>query len=320
MPLYIERDNNIAYRPPYVQKDAFLSIFPVSSPRSAQQAILDKELNALANGTPYRYTAHLDYVALILADMKQVHSEDQTSGSLGWLEESDVCWWILAAAEKDGKVDHFVWYIPYIWVNSVYAMVTGREVVGFPKSLASMHVPKDEHDLDGPFWAEAPVVLAPDSKVKPARILDVTRSANAPRSANSAAGEASSVRDILTDALEFRFDKSQCPIELFKKFLSQLLSGAMPGVYLKQFRDIVDPQSACYQAIIETNFTVTRFHGAGSLPTGFEVRTHPMASVNVGQSLALGPGTNVSFGFWAKLDFTVDLGSVLWPLPLKTGE
>ena len=43
----------------------------------------------------------------------------------------------------------------------------------------------------------------------------------------------------------------------------------LPMVFLKQFRDCVDPTAACYQAIIEADATVTEFNELGFLPPGW---------------------------------------------------
>lgn len=305
---YVERDNEIVYRPPYLQKDAFLSSFIVGSPHEKQQAILDRDLNNLTGGSPYRYRAVLDNVALVLANIGQVRSTDPRDSTRGWVSEVDVCWWILAAAEKDGKLDHLVWYIPYIWVDSPYTMVNGRESFGFPKSFATSRIPKSETDLNGTFFADALVLpeFTPQTEVQSKRILELTLGPHDPVT------EIVDGIEAFVKVLEHVFKHTISDAVLAAEMLAEALSGKMPVVYLKQFRDIVDPTAACYQAIIESNTTVHGFHGAGLLPFGFNVKTFPMASVDVAKHLGFDNSTRVEIAMWAKLDFSVDLGREIW--------
>jgi hypothetical protein len=308
MATYVDRDDEIVYRPPYLQKDAFLSSFIVGSPREKQQAILDTQLNNLCNRKPFYYRAVVDSAALVLADIGQVRSLDPRDKTRGWVSEVDVCWWILAAAEKDGKLDHLAWFIPYIWVDNPYTMVNGRESFGFPKSFAWSRIPKSQSDLDGTFWADALVLpsYTPETEVSRQRILEVTLGPHDPITEIVDGVEA------FARVLESVFKHPIQDAVLAAKMMAEALSGKMPVVYLKQFRDIVNAEAACYQAIVESNTTVHGFHGAGLLPFGFTVKTFPMASVDVAKFLGFDTTTNVDIAMWAKLDFSVDLGREIW--------
>lgn len=311
MSLYVERDNEIVYRPPFLQKGSYLSSFIVGSPREKQQAILDTELNNLSGGDPYRYRAVVDSAALVLANIGQVRSLDERDAQRGWVSEVDVCWWILAAAERDGKFDHLAWFIPYIWVDNPYTMVNGRETFGFPKSFAWSRIPTGPSDLDGTFWADALVLptYTPETEVSRQRILELTLGPHDP------------ITEIVDGIKAFEkvlahvFKHTFADAVLAARMMAEALSGKMPVVYLKQFRSITDPRAACYQAIIESNTTVHGFHGAGLLPFGFQLKTFPMASVDVAGHLGFDNTANVDIAMWAKLDFSVDLGKEIWRAP-----
>jgi hypothetical protein len=310
-PRYVDRDDEIVYRPPYLQKDAFLSSFLIRSGIDDQQKILDTQLNDLCGGQPYRYKAVLGHVALVLANIGQVRSTDPRDSQRGWVSEVDVCWWILTAAEKNGKIDHLAWYIPYIWVNNPYTMVNGRESFGFPKSFASSRIPTGPNDVDGEFFADAYVLKTyqPSTEVEKLRILTLQR------------GETNVVAEAVEGIAAFEKVVRQVvghtiqDLELAAQIVREVLSAKMPVVYLKQFRDVVDPTAACYQAIIESNTTIHAFNGAGLLPFGFNVTTVPMASVDVAKNLGFDVSTNVDIAMWAKMDFSVDLGREIWRAP-----
>lgn len=308
MATYVERDDEIVYRAPYLQKDSFLTSFIVSASREKQQAILDTQLNDLCGGEPFRYRAVVDSVALVLADIGQVRSTDPRDATRGWVAEVDVCWWILAAAYQGGQLDHLAWFIPYIWVDNPYTMVNGRESFGFPKSYAWSRIPKTPSDLEGVFWADALVLptYTPETEVSRQRILELQLGPHDPITEVVDGVEAfvkvleEVIKNPITDAV------------VAAKMMGEVLSGKMPVVYLKQFRDVVDPKAACYQAIIESNTTIHGFHGAGLLPFGFSLKTFPMASVDVAQHLGFDYTSKIDIAMWAKLDFSVDLGKVIW--------
>lgn len=308
---YVERDDEIVYRAPYLQKDVFLSSFIVGSPRDKQQAILDQQLNNLCGGKPYRYRAVLDNVALVLADIGQVRSTDPRDSQRGWVHEVDVCWWILAAAEVDGKIDHLVWFIPYIWVDNPYTMATGRETFGFPKSFSWSRIPTSPSDITDLLWADALVLetYTPQTEVSRQRILELQLGKHDPIT------EIVDGIKAFEAVLEHVFKHTISDAILAAKMMAEVLSGKMPVVYLKQFRDVIDPTAACYQAIIESNTTVHGFHGAGLLPFGFNLKTFPMASVDVAGHLGFDNTTSIEIAMWAKLDFSVDLAREIWRQP-----
>jgi len=307
-PRYVDRDNEIVYRAPYLQKDAFLSSFLVRSPVASQQQILDRDLNNLTGGQPYRYQALLGHVALVLANIPEVRSTDPRDSQRGFISEVDVCWWILTAAMKGDRIDHLAWYIPYIWVNTPYTMVNGRESFGFPKSFAEPRIPLSPADIDGPFYANADVLptYSEATAVARKRILTVERAQTdlVEEVKDGIEAFAHVLRQIVGHSIE--------DLELAAQIVKDVLSAKMPVVYLKQFRDVVDPTAACYQAIIESNTTVHGFHGAGLLPLGYRVSTVPMASVDVAKHLGFDVSTGVDIAMWAKLDFSVDLARVIW--------
>lgn len=313
MARYVDRDNEIVYRPPYLQSDAFLTAWLVKGSREKQQAVLDQALNDVSGRKPYEYKALLPHVAFVLASMGKVTSLDPRDAERGWVPEIDVCFWILAAAYEDGKLDHFVWYIPYIWVDNPYTLVNGRESFGFPKSFATTKMPTSPSDR-GPFHADALVLptYTPETEVQSKRIVDVVHVGplgdDAQAEASLGDDQTASWRAIVQKLLETVEDD----VLAAEALLQELLTGKIPIVYLKQFRDCVEPTAACYQAIIESDTSIRSFGGAGFLPLGWKITLHPYASVDIGAHLGVANESDVLFGFWAKMNFSVDLGKVVY--------
>jgi hypothetical protein len=83
-------------------------------------------------------------------------------------------------------------------------------------------------------------------------------------------------------------------------------------VFLKQFRDVTDPNAACYQAIVEANATVNGFSGAGFLPGGWELQMYSYASVDMPAYLGFEPRQHIDLGFYVNFSFSMDLGKEVW--------
>jgi len=85
--------------------------------------------------------------------------------------------------------------------------------------------------------------------------------------------------------------------------------------FLRQFRDVAEPDRACYQAIIEAACDLTAWRGGGFLEehvlTIRDCASHPLA-----RDLGLAPGPiETGFGFWADFDFDIGAGKELWRAP-----
>lgn len=102
-------------------------------------------------------------------------------------------------------------------------------------------------------------------------------------------------------------------LNLAEDILKLLSHEAVPGVFLKQFRDAADGRLACYQAILEASSSVTRLHGAGLLTGSFTATVAEFASHPVCSDLGLaGPAVEAEFPFWANFDFDIGQGAEIW--------
>ena len=317
---YVDRDNDTVYRAPYEQANTFLTAWLVPSSRAAQQKILDDHQNVPSGAVVAEYRALLTHAMFVFANISQVSSLDPRDSQRGWIPEVDICFWILAGVYVTPKgggekvLDRIVWYVPYIWVNNAYTMATGREAFGYPKALGWAQLPKDQHD-PGPLWADALVIptFTPTTEVVRKRVITLQRDANA-----KAPPTPPETFDDKAKALEAigrriaQVGEAACDWDLVKNLIEDALGGHLPMVFLKQFRDCMDPQGACYQAIIEANATVNGFEGAGILPPGWQFQIEQYASVDMPTHLEIAPQQKVDFGFWVKFSFSMDLGTEIW--------
>lgn len=317
-PRYVERDNEIIYRPPFLQADTTLTAWMVRGNRDAMQAVVDRQLNQPSNNTPYTYKALLSHAMFVLADIPQVRSTDPRDSQRGFIAETDVCFWVLTAAYVGDRIDHIAWFIPYIWVDSPYTMANGREVFGFPKSFANAVMPKDPTD-PGPFSAQGLVLrtYSPETEVASLPLFTLGRDPESTLNDLETFGPDDRVKAFTAIAKKIS-DVGEPLCGDWKFILSlieDMLGKHLPVVYLKQFRDCVDPTAACYQAIIESNSTIQSFSGGGFLPLGWHMKLFPYASVDMGKHLGIENDVDIDLGFWVKFTFSVDLGKEVWRAP-----
>jgi hypothetical protein len=193
-------------------------------------------------------------------------------------------------------------------------MATGREAFGYPKSFGWANMASSPTD-PGPLWADAFVLktYTPATQVTRERIITLQRDPAAAPGASFGTG-IEALREVLH---AIRAMDSFPGIDW--GFLVQLLVDALgrhlPIVFLKQFRDAVDPTAACYQAVVEANATVTEFRGAGFLPPAWTMQLQQYASAPIVTELAIPASATLDVGFWVDYSFSMDLGREVWRAP-----
>jgi hypothetical protein len=313
-PRYVDLDGGSVFRPPFLQKDTFLSAWLLGSDRGAQQRLLDRAFNEPSGGA-VDYRALTSHVLLSFANIAQISSLDPRDRGYGYTQEVDTVFWILAGAYQGGELDRLVFYCPYIWVNSALALVAGREVYGFPKAIGWANVPTSPHDA-GPFWTEGLVIphRSPTTPVSRERIFTLTRDPEAAPSALSFEGH----QGVLAAAalLIKLFEAGvEAPRELLATLLADLVSIKVPVLFLKQLRDFATDDRASYQAILEANASVTELRGAGLLSVGWDFALQQYDSLRVADTLGLAPRQSIDLGFWVDFSFSMDLGREIWRAP-----
>lgn len=311
MTRYVELDGGIVPRPPYLQKDTLLTAWLLRSDKAAQQALLDQAFNVPSGGA-VDYRALTGHAVMSLADIKSISSLDPTDSQRGGSDEVDIVFWIPVGAYENGVFDRLLFFCPYIWVTNGVAMATGREVYGYPKSLAWAKVPSSPED-PGPLWAESMVMKhdSPSSMLTRERIFTLSRPAGL-----ASAGPTFGPGDTVGAVTRLLDELIGVGVEISRAVLSDLVgdvfSFRLPIVFLKQLRDVASPTEACYQAIIEATATVTEYRSAGLLPPGWDIEIPRYDSVHVGETLGLGSRQSIDLGFWVDYSFSMDLGREVW--------
>ena len=96
----------------------------------------------------------------------------------------------------------------------------------------------------------------------------------------------------------------------------ELLTDTIPwsAYTLKQFRDVHDPDRACYQSIVEASEKVTGFRKAGLLAGDYQLTIFPFASHPIAAELGLPPDPQPALAAWyVDFDFVLEKGKTLLP-------
>jgi hypothetical protein len=128
-----------------------------------------------------------------------------------------------------------------------------------------------------------------------------------------------SLEDVFNDIKELLFDtdhsgKIVLPgLQMAESLLQDVLKHQLPEVFLKQYRDVANAQTACYQAIVEVPNVVHSISGF-LLPHKYNFTLEDVQSHPIGEQLGI-KSQQSALSFWIKMDFTVADGRVVWQAP-----
>jgi hypothetical protein len=312
---FIERGGELVARQPFLQENTHLRCFILEAKREKLQAVCDQVFNELTGGE-VMFRPFANNILLTFAKIEQIYSLYGKDAERGGMPEIDVAIWMpllsqreSARSEREGEL-HLSWYNPYIFVDNPFAMATGREVYGFPKTIAQFQIPGQRSSTD-PYWVKTQAMerFQADSLSQPMRVIEVIRTRHVQHPARTLAP----LRSLLS-TLTGENEKFSTRFSLGWQNLRKIIkTREIQTVFLRQLRDIQNPARAAYQEIIEAPFKVARLHRGGGLDGVFEVRFPPNASYPIAEELGLESERNpVKGAFWMDFDFFLDVGKTLW--------
>jgi len=324
LPAYVDAGGRgLVFRGPYVQRDAKLAALLLPADVAVLQTLCDTYLNTPANGA-VDYVPFGPYILLVYAEM-QIQSQDARDRELGWLHETEVSFWVPVWARKRVAgvtvFDHLAWFLPYLFVDNPYAIATGREVYGFPKTLGHFspveQIQRPEFSVD--VWGFESLGAETEGRLQP--LLIVQSLASAAADGNVAVNGSTTANWTTWDAARsrlihwlFAYWSPPTTNTDAASWLNQL--ERMPLVFLKQFRDAELPERACYQAIVEAPLQMQTFYGGGLAAGDYALTLHSLASHPLADVLGLQVDANgvarALATFWLHLDFILALGTEVW--------
>lgn len=316
MARYVERGGEQTFAAPFRQTGTHLRAWPLEADPVALQGVCDRYLNDPSEGA-VSYRPMLSSVLIAAAPIAATRSLTPPDSGYGYTPETDLAFWMLVGRGHveggEWKLDRLLWFLPYVWVDVPTTMATGREVYGYPKELAY---------LEGPASDDDPLVVRAETMVLPAYDPD-TQLVRAPileiRRGDASAGvELASLWDAITHLGVAAIEHGDLDLDVVRAIADDLFELKLPMVFLKQFRDIVDPSAACYQAIIESSARVEGVPIGWPLLDPTTITIWDYASHPIARELGLGTPQDgkleltAPIGVEVHFDFVVELGTVIW--------
>jgi hypothetical protein len=308
---YIDRGGEQVYQQPILADGVqfYGFVLPADANR-IQERICDRYLNEPSGGQTDFGPAG-PFVLLAICKLQSLSCTDAPYSDWGWFSEAETALWVLVV---DRQRERMLWFHPYIFVDSSYAMAMGREIYGFPKSIGWFDIP-DDHAQAETLTADTIVLptFSPETHGTRQRLIEANRvsdEAGVPQHAWESVEEA--VREAVDLYRQYRGHLVH-DLRLDFNTMRDLIHRQVPMVFLKQFRDVADPAQACYQSIVEVTCKMTKFHSGWFLPGDWEVVVNRYASHPIAADLGL-PDNPIRpvVSYWVSFDFEIGNGVEIW--------
>src|SRR5262245_4669148 len=299
-PAYLSRGGEQVFQPPFIAEQVQFFGFAVKAEKTALQAICDRYLNGPTGTQDFQpFGSRLFFVFNRLA---KLFAKNPPDNNRGWYSEQEAAVWMLLF---DSKRQKLVWYLPYILVDSAYALCMGRELYGFPKELGVFSVPNGPaapSTLEVQTFVVDPLLASTQAQQKPLFTAKRVQTSALP---DLPVGSSVALVAALVQHLDVAADVAP---HFSLGALHNLLSVPIPMVFLKQFRDGVQPANTCFQSVQEVPILMTSFHDARLYFHRYQIEFQDWASHPLRSDLGLPAGPiPVELAYWAMFDFEIGL-------------
>jgi hypothetical protein len=321
---YTERDTDLNFRPPYrITGVEALSAVRKIDTRAAQQW-LDETLNWRPSGedlTP-KFTS-LPIAFVIFMHMKSMCSIDPPHNAWGAVSESEMVV-TLPVLEWDNEgfpsLPKLKFYPIVLCLNSGPALISGREVFGFPKIMGQVEIGPDA----GVVRTEVCGELG-DAFTRPNELLLALRreAANGPASTpdSFSKGLAEMVKDELLGEIDdsvlghlLNLNPAREALNFTLGGVVDLFKGLEVGqqfVFLKQFRDVADPRLACHRSVAECELEFSGLTSLSRESGDWELEVPEWHSSNLLTRIGVVSGP-IGAPMRSEFQFDLSLGKTLW--------
>ncbi len=306
----------ICYAIPAALSEVTAYAFPLKTDEKKLQAFIDSQLNACSGGA-VKFTA-LPFVIYACFNSKHCTSDTQV---IGWVPDKEMAFVVPLLQHKKGELlPELTFWIPYLFMEPICGMVTGRENWGYRKMPGTLHV--SAHPGTAAHFKADTMIFKTFSEATEGQWGTILENKG-----KSNMEELISVwdkpRQAFEKVLELIVGKigTKLVIEAEEAIARAYGKPELPVVCLKQFRDAADSFKACYQALIHAPNRLDKWTGGGPLLGDFELTITTCDSHQIVNDLGLGEvgeeSTTVKplLGFWISMDFTALNGETIWQAP-----
>ncbi len=282
LPHFIEMDGDPQIPPPYVFKDVFIRSFRLPADLEVLTVLCDKLLNiGTFQERGFEYRPILPYVDLEVLTYPSMVSRNPRFYAMGYCRQHEAYFRLLV-----GRFEIVAGYavpvgvavfMPYLFVDNAWSVISGRQVVGYPKVLGKFVLGEP-----GPY----PITITtdvferyiPDTLQRERPLVQINQT-------GPPQGEGQGVTTWPWGVLD---------LQSFWPPLTIVLDAALRSttfftMQLKQIRDAESPQRACYQALVQAEVGVSRMSAARLLPSA-EINIARYDSLPISEELGLGSG------------------------------
>jgi hypothetical protein len=314
LPKYISfRGHGMSSVPvPITTTNATFYAFAFHSDPTLVQQLVDATLNQVAPDE-HHYVVLGQHVLLCY-----MHCEHCVSpANIGWQGDHETAFFVpLMQLSDDWPPVKLVLWVPYLFIDSPFGLLTGREVWGFNKTYGTTAMPLDPSD---------PTTFVSDT------YLSATLDNRCPVEFETllALGREGALGALVptlhdTRALAEAIDRELGPWTVTWKgkeraidFPQYFWNVTVPFINVKQVRDATFSRRAALMQLVETGIEPTKILGAGLMPCGFDLTITPCQSHPIARDLGLldanPDGTYpASFGLWVKMNWQAGPGTIVF--------
>lgn len=303
MSTYINRGAELVFAPPFLAENVSYYGFLLEADRAKLQGVVDRTLNEPL-GRPGAFSPAGEFVLLACCALPSLRSTAPGYDRMGCYAENEVAFWLPVIDHKRARL---LWLFPYIWVDNPFAMAMGRELYGFPKGLGTIGIPNDpKKPEEFSLTTQGVRTFGPEAEAEMIEVVTVT---------HGGSGEEDSLFSDIGKMVETMIHELEDAVDLFRHLrlalhtLEDLVHLRMPMVFLREFRDIADPERTCYQKVIETMPGAKKIYGGRIYRNDFEVTITPCDSAPIARDLGLPAGPiKPTMAFYMNFDFEIGTG------------
>jgi hypothetical protein len=321
-PAYIDRCGEQVFVPPFTADITDFYGFGVKADHETLNAnicnrFFNDPLGYDGQNRPRRFTA-LQYVFFVFNLIEKACSTDQNYKDSGVFSYKEAAVWMIIA---DHETNTIRWFLPYVFVDSPYALHPGREIYGFPKTMGTCGIPEGPEPPEL-LWIETGVVKKRGGYGNVARLLEVGLPPGC-RCSQSQHGKKEDFFRTLLHTLEVEgpeyLEQFGLPRKFAENAYQDLRDGQLSLIFLKEFRDGQDPTHASGLVVQEAESQITNFSGSRiySMPsdrsqTDYEIAINDVFSHPMRRDLGLGAGQlKCKLAFWMSFGFSLGACKVI---------
>ena len=308
-PDYLDRSYELVFPPPFVADDVAFYGFILEADSARLRTICDRYLNGPL-GKEGAFTPVGGFVLLACCGLPSLRSTAPGYEDKGDYAENEVAVWLPVI---DHERERMLWMFPYIWVDNPFAMAMGREIYGFPKGLGEIEIASDPKTADH-FSLKTLGVhrFAPGAKGEMLPLLDVRRVHD--KGVGAVVDELFDDLGAMMKTMVHQLDNVHNllgDLKLMLHTIEDMIGMKMPMVFLKEFRDAVDPTRVAYRSVIETMPGATKVHGGRLYGDPFDITILDCDSAPILRDLGLSTDGPIrsKLSFYMNFDFEIGVGT-----------